>query len=243
VRALWLVVTLALVLGNCFFVEQVQSWRGGASPSAGDQTAGTWRAVVASPIALFTHFLVGFLAADFLLSAHWAGRSTLVPAVARPRPNAFDAIACLCLLLIFTLDIERWVPGAAAAATLLHLTYDFPIFHLLVAALLVTASLSGFVGRALDNRFLRATATLSFGIYLWHFFLILALGRIDDSLLRPATVGAALVTFTIVLSMSFATAAASYFLLERPVLLRTHLYKPSPTKVPLQIGREPPESA
>ena len=235
VRVFWLVVTLGLVLGNCFLVEQVPSWRGGRSPFITGQLAGPWRAVVGNPIALFAHFLVGYLGADVLLSGPWSACcSALVPAVARPRPNAFDAIACFCLLLSFTLDIERWIPELGGpAASSLHLMYDFPVFHLLVAGLLVAASLTWFVGRALDNRFPRATATLTFGIYLWHTFLLQALGRINVSLLKPATLGPAFATYTIVLTMSYATAAASYFLLERPVLLRTHLYNPSPTKIPL----------
>ena len=120
------------------------------------------------------------------------------------------------------------MPGAGFAAKSLRITYDIPFFHLLVATLLIYSALSGFVGRALDNRFLRATATLSFGIYLWHDFLILCLGAARPALVRPATMAATLGLYALVLPIAYAVAAASYFLLEGPVLRWGHRYKAAP---------------
>ena len=93
----------------------------------------------------------------------------------------------------------------------------FPGFPVAVGALLVGLARSRVLGRVLDAAPLRATATLSYGLYLWHVPVLLGV----IAALRPGR-GAADVALVTVLGLaaSYAAAWLSWTSVERPVLRR-----------------------
>jgi peptidoglycan/LPS O-acetylase OafA/YrhL len=50
--------------------------------------------------------------------------------------------------------------------------YAFPLFPVLMALLLFAGAFSRGIMGWLENGFIRTTARLSFGIYIWHYFII-----------------------------------------------------------------------
>ena len=62
--------------------------------------------------------------------------------------------------------------------SLQHQPYFFPLLAGLVAVLLAALAYSVVLGRAFDNPFFRYTAKVSFGLYIWHYLVILWVGRV-----------------------------------------------------------------
>jgi peptidoglycan/LPS O-acetylase OafA/YrhL len=176
--------------------------------------------------ALFTHFLIGVLAADLYLVL--AARSSAARPVCR-RPerwcNGYDLVAGGALLLIaWSAADPHWDLPAAE-----YLNCQWPTLHILVGIALATLPFSRRLGAWLDNRFLRATAVLSFGIYIWHSPIQYGVRALAQHWLAPqylrggvywywGTLGYAVVS----LLLSYSVAAVSYCLVERPVLQRVH---------------------
>lgn len=167
-----------------------------------------------SPLGLLPHLLVGVLAASFV-----AARADDPP---RGRGGDLLALAALAALVV---EVGWRGPGAGlasldAAWASRHVPGvhgRFPGFPVAVGALLVGLARSRVLGRALDAAPLRATATLSYGLYLWHVPVLLGI----VAALRPGR-GAAEVALVTVLGLaaSYAAAWLSWTFVERPVLRR-----------------------
>lgn len=188
---------------------------------------------------LFTHFLIGMLAADVLL---------ILARPADPRPadrpgpggwfNRYDALAVTILGLIVLASaggdrLLLHLPGGWRVREMwfdlhpLRMQYAWPGFHLTAAGLLVCLALSKRAGRWLDHPFLAWTATLSYGIYLWHRPCItLALACWPQSTEREAIGIAGTTALAVVLT--YAVSALSYYTLEVRVLAWSHRYRPAP---------------
>jgi peptidoglycan/LPS O-acetylase OafA/YrhL len=184
-----------------------------------------WATAYNAP-AMFTHFLVGVLAADLYLilaarrlaagpaadgSEHWFNRYDLVPAVA-------------LLLIIWSAGDPRWDLPA-----LEYLHFRWPALHILVGVSLALLPFSRHLGGWLDNRFLRATAALSFGIYIWHTPVQIGVRNLLRHWLAPQYLRTGsqwyvgtVVFAAIALTLSYAVAAVSYYLIERPILNYAH---------------------
>ncbi len=164
-------------------------------------------------LGLFTQFLVGFFAADLYLvlaARGGAGRTTR-------SVNLYDLIACAGFGLIMLADWTSCLPRFQG----MGVPYAWPVFHLVVLGLLVSLPFSNWVGPCLDNRFLRWTATLSFGIYLWHMPIL----RVLETLLPPGlkgSVSARAGLELVVLACAYGVAFLSYYFLEAPVLRWAH---------------------
>lgn len=108
----------------------------------------------------------------------------------------------------------------------LHLPYKmYPELPLLTGAVLVLGPSTVFAARLLEPRFVRYLATISFGIYIWHFFFIdltrififpdyaryPVANRIDDPLILWSATA-------IVVLATFVVAAASWRWIEKPAI-------------------------
>ena len=167
-----------------------------------------------SPLGLFPHLLVGVLAGSFVVARAGdppRGRGGDLLAVA--------ALAALAVELAWRGPGPRlaWLDAAWASRHVPGVHGRLPGFPVAVAALLVGLARSRTLGRAFDAAPLRATATLSYGLYLWHVPVLLGV----VAALRPGrgAADAALVTL-LGLAGSYAAAWLSWTVVERPVLRR-----------------------
>ena len=188
----------------------------------GPSTSKDW-VISHNALSLFPHFLVGVYAARLYLSSAKARA---------PRPRLlFDFLSVACLALIFLVDLPRAIPMVWRLQTL-GFEYQWPYFHLLVGLLLVALPRSSVVGPFLEGRFLKWTAKLSFGIYIWHFPILTRLDGLfgkrmpypwNTLLLYPATY-----------LLAYLAAGLSYSLVEGPALAWAHgdrLGRVAPTPV------------
>ena len=158
----------------------------------------------------FTQFLCGSLAA-----------LTIVALTARgiKSSRAFDISALVFAIAAIWLVASRLVPGAPDSFT--KQPYIAPFYAILMAAVLVSAAMSTYLHKVLDNKLFRWIAKLSFSIYLWHMFIIVIIERkILDSYVYYGLSDALQWVFisSIVLVVSIAIAATSWRFVESPVL-------------------------
>jgi peptidoglycan/LPS O-acetylase OafA/YrhL len=175
---------------------------------------------------LFTHFVVGMLAADLYLviAAAESGAGAGRRGVER-RFNRYDLAAGAALLVMLwgALDPSRDLPQVQ------FLRYHFPTMHVLVGLCLATLPFSRVLGAWVDNRIMRGVAALSFGIYMWHDPILIWLDKLLKHRL-PASyapngaygyVGMG-VFAAAALALTCSVAALSYFLVERPIMDYVH---------------------
>ncbi len=168
-----------------------------------------------NPVGFFGHFAMGIFAAGFI--AMWkiyhAGR----------RHWGFDVAAAVAFAGILALFwFKRFPAEMNNTLSLQHQPYYFPLLAGLVAILLAALAYSRVLGRAFDNPFFRYTAKVSFGLYIWHYLIILWVGRmIEPDFLRYGGVTdpwRLLEIGAFVLIVSYAVATVSWHLIERPFL-------------------------
>ena len=83
------------------------------------------------------------------------------------------------------------------------------------------ASHSKWLGRIMDNRFARYTATVSFGIYVWHYLMVVLVEVLTNGEFTYGNVhdlGRFAIMSGMVLVLSYAIASASWFWLEKTIL-------------------------
>jgi peptidoglycan/LPS O-acetylase OafA/YrhL len=158
----------------------------------------------------FSQFLCGSLAA-----------LTIVALAARgiKSSRAFDISAIAFAIAAIWLVANRLAPGAPDSFT--KQPYIAPFYAILMAAVLVSAAMSTYLFKVLDNKLFRWIAKLSFSIYLWHMFVIVIIERkILDNYVYYGLSDALQWVFisSIVLLASVAIAAASWRFLESPIL-------------------------
>lgn len=77
------------------------------------------------------------------------------------------------------------------------------------------------IGRVLDNRFFRFTAQISFGLYIWHYLFITLIekyGIADYHYSGIRDVWRWLGISVTVITISYAAAVISYYVIERPFI-------------------------
>jgi len=161
-----------------------------------------------NPFALFTHFLLGALAAWALVAMQ--GRR-ITPTC--KWCNRYDAI---CAGLLIALIATRGLPGQWLGIESV-IPFDWPVFSLIIAVLLALLPLSAVTARCLDNALFRAAALLSFGLYLWHVPVLRwfqRLWELDDSSTLLHVMGYS----TTAIATTLVIAAASYLIIERPFI-------------------------
>lgn len=117
-----------------------------------------------NPFGFFAIFAIGALTAGVQV---WWGRH---------RHWLFDVLA-LVGFAITLLAMASHAGRPPEGWGLLSIPYDFPVFPLAIGLMLAALPSSVFVGQMVDNRFFGYLATISFGIYVWH-FLVLELVRV-----------------------------------------------------------------
>jgi peptidoglycan/LPS O-acetylase OafA/YrhL len=132
---------------------------------------------------------------------------------------AFDLSALLFAIAAIWLVAERLAPGAPDSFT--KQPYIAPFYAILMASVLVSASMSTRIYKILDNKLFRWIAKLSFSIYLWHMFLIVIIERkvLDNYVYYGLTDTSQWVLISsIVLVVSLSIAATSWRFVESPIL-------------------------
>lgn len=173
-----------------------------------------------NPLGFFAHFAIGVLAAWAI--AAWRLRRGAADDPRGGRRWWWDLVALAAVAGILTLLWRgRWPAEPTHLENLQHQPFAFPGFALLVAALLVGLAHSRWLGRAFDNRFFRYTATVSFGLYVWHYLVLHWFSFITDKKFEYGKVtdwAQHLWLSAAVLVVSYAVATLSWRFLERPVL-------------------------
>ncbi len=168
-----------------------------------------------NPVGFFGHFTMGIFAAGFI--AMWttfhAGR----------RHWGFDVAAGLAgagILALFW--AKRYPVEMDNTLSFQHQPYFFPLLAGMVAILLCGLAFSTVLGRAFDNPLFRYTAKVSFGLYIWHYLIILWVGRaLEPDFLNYGGVAdpwRLLEIGAFVLIVSYGVATVSWHLIERPFL-------------------------
>jgi peptidoglycan/LPS O-acetylase OafA/YrhL len=99
--------------------------------------------------------------------------------------------------------------------------YLFPLFPLAIAIALVGLAHSRWVGRVVDNRFARYTATISFGLYIWHYLVLYLLSYITEGRFEYFGIvswGQHLAIGAVLLAISYGIATLSWRWIEKPAL-------------------------
>lgn len=131
------------------------------------------------------------------------------------RVSGFAVIpAALCLLMVFLFARVLGDPGTETA-TYLYYTVGLPLISLSTVVLvgfLVTHP-TAVLTRALSIRPLAFAGRISYGMYLWHFPVLLAVAGVLEG--RPVEV-----VFVAALALTVAVASLSFFLVELPLQRR-----------------------
>ena len=201
-----------------------------------------------NPLSFFGHFAVGILAAWAITSwrariagAHAAVADAAVadaavahaPAVASAAParqarQARQARWWWDLVAASGLASASWlVWGNREPAEPTHLggfqdqPYMYPLFALAIAVLLVGLAHSRLLGRLFDNRFFRYTATVSFGLYIWHYLLLYLFSEITDGRFEYwgiQSAGQHVAISVALVVIAYAIATVSWRFIEQPAL-------------------------
>ena len=158
----------------------------------------------------FTQFLCGSLAALIIIVLR--ARGTL-------KSLTFDISAVLFATAAIWLVAIGVEPGAPNSFT--KQPYMAPFFAILMAGVIVSASLSTQVYKLLDNKLFQWIAKISLSIYLWHMFLIVIIERkfFSKYLYYGLTdLSEWVMISSIVLIGSIILAATSWRFLESPIL-------------------------
>lgn len=162
-------------------------------------------------IGMFAHYLIGVLAAGLIVDRQRRGRNSSF---------AFDALALLAGAGVVAV-MWFWRGSSDYAGSLLELPYRFPWFPGSIALLLVALPFSKVIGRVFDNAFMRYTAKISFGLYIWHYPILELLRLLHNADFRYAGVRDPL-TFAwlsaLALTLAYAAATLSYRHIEAPFL-------------------------
>ena len=168
-----------------------------------------------NPLGFFAHFCVGIMAAGVIV--WWQLRDGR-------RLRRFDVIAAVGWLLVVTLVVlsALLLPMEPQfMGNFQNQPYLFPMLAVAAAVALVGMAHSRVVGRLLDNRFFKYTATVSFGIYIWHYLLLHLMVYLTDgefvygNVDNPARFAWMSAT---VLVLTYAVASLSWKYIEKPVL-------------------------
>ncbi|MBB3658876.1 peptidoglycan/LPS O-acetylase OafA/YrhL [Rhizobium sp. BK650] len=163
-----------------------------------------------NPIGFFAIFALGALA---------AGIQVMLPR----KPRIWFDILALASLAAAGLRLALSTGGSWEAYGWLGIPYAFPLFPMMVAVALVALSRAVLLAILLDNAFMRFTATISFGIYIWQDIVLTSMQTVSptifgigkDNPLRDWFIGCSFAT-----AITFLLASISYFALERHVIRR-----------------------
>lgn len=150
---------------------------------------------------LFLHFMFGMIAADI----HLSYSKTLC------KQWRYDLIALLCIaVLIVPSAINLKLPG------LNQIPYQWPLFPAVVGCLLIVIPRTKLLSRLVEGHFWRMTATLSFGIYLYHLVILQEVMKTSWADWIQSGLTTYLVSMAGILAVSYIAGAISYYLVGLP---------------------------
>lgn len=162
-----------------------------------------------NPFGFFSLFATGALAAGLQTS------------VARFRGLAFDLVALAAIGVAGWMIWTNGLQGGGEFYGWLRVPFQFPVFPMMIGLALAAGPSSVLLGRLLDNVVIAWLASISFGIYIWH-YIVLELVRvywvpdIAHGGMRDPT--AFVLTSVLITSLTMAIAALSWRYLELPVI-------------------------
>jgi peptidoglycan/LPS O-acetylase OafA/YrhL len=168
-------------------------------------------------------FAIWFGVGMALATIHVALRTNTAPRSWRVFDDLGSApLACWggAVALIFFISTPIGGPLDLAPISMQSLTTK-QIVYALIAALLLIPAAFGPPNRfkaALSARPLRWLGTVSYGVFLWHQWVLLELYRIEN---RPALTGDMVSTYLATLAITLVVASISWYCLERPLLTLT----------------------
>lgn len=165
-----------------------------------------------------------------LAAGLWLARHRAVPAAGRALLGAGAVLA-----LGFLVWIAAWRPGGTSVDnTRLYLTWGASAFA--VAAAVVVASIvaapGGWLPRVLGTRPLMAVGRVSYGLYLWHYPVIVV---VQDRLAGSGSP----VRWLVATVVSALLTVASWLAVEKPCLRYKDRFRPADGPTPLALGRTP----
>lgn len=181
-----------------------------------------------NPTSLFLHFLLGVFGAKiYLLFSNKFNKSiyfdlALVAVVVIYITIQFAVIevASLNIAFIEKLFIYLYIIPSETFA------YGFPLFSLLVMILLAMFPMTLYFEKWLDNTFIRWTATLSYGIYIWHYVICFwALEALVPIFRDLDSVHVKLLFTVSSIIATYAIASLSWYCFEKPILKIAQRYK------------------
>ena len=228
-RIVWLVV-IAAVLGGQYLLQTYgvpeSAGRGWEHGTVGG--AKFWWPNY-NPVAFFAMFAVGVLTASLQVR------------VAKYRNVAFDLLAiagfAFAAYQLFAYSSD------SSAYGLLNIPYAYPWFPIGVGVVLLATPSSAFLFRLTENPVIAYIARVSFGVYVWHYFLM----ETTRVLWVPQyvywgmrDVGQWAWISTVIVVASFVIATASYYLFEAPIIrwARGLERRPGPMSIPATAPAE-----
>jgi peptidoglycan/LPS O-acetylase OafA/YrhL len=161
----------------------------------------------------FTQFLLGASAALYI--SHRKSKGT------QPSKK-YDLLSLAGILVAFVLIQVRLIPGVPDAIT--RQPYISPLYAALVAFALATVPFSTFLASFLEMRFFKRVATLSFGLYLWHYMIMqIWQNKMDDTYYYYGTMnlGRWADSTLLVILLTWVFAEISWKFLEAPILRKS----------------------
>jgi peptidoglycan/LPS O-acetylase OafA/YrhL len=160
----------------------------------------------------FSQFLVGSIAALVIARL----RKNIMPASIR-----FDIAGAVLLLAAVAVVGVRLIPGAPDSLT--QQPYLSPIYAIIMAAALVCIAMSRSIYKVVDNPLFVWISKISFGVYLWHQVVQNILQRsFKESYVYfgITDLGQWTRLSMVVIAISVAIAALSWYFFEKPILQR-----------------------
>jgi hypothetical protein len=160
-------------------------------------------------VVLFAHFIIGVIAGGCHLAI------AVKPETQQSlwRYYRYDLVVLIAATLIcstFVFELYK-LPGVTI------LQYDWPAFPLLIALLLFALPRTVLLSKAVELKFFKVTALLSYGIYLWHVPVLRGLEHLMLSSKLEAW--SAIFCFgALALAVTYLVSLLSYYLVERHVL-------------------------
>jgi peptidoglycan/LPS O-acetylase OafA/YrhL len=161
----------------------------------------------------FTQFLLGASAALYI--SHRKSKGT------QPSKK-YDLLSLTAILVAFVLIQVRLIPGVPDAIT--RQPYISPLYAAIVAFALATVPFSTFLANFLEMRFFKRVATLSFGLYLWHYMIMqIWQNKMDDTYYYYGTsnLGRWADSTLIVILLTWVFAEISWRFFESPILRKS----------------------
>ena len=161
----------------------------------------------------FTQFLLGACAALYI--SHKKSMGT------QPSKK-YDLLSLAAILVAFVLIQVRLIPGVPDAIT--RQPYISPLYAAIVAFALATVPFSAFLANFLEMRFFKRVATLSFGLYLWHYMIMqIWQNKMDETYYYYGTsnLGRWADSTLIVILLTWVFAEISWRFFESPILRKS----------------------